>query len=69
MCAVENLTGGVYDGKVCLWASTKSPLAGQEVSAQMSWVSEWTWKKKYVTSITSFPLLMVLSAKGHGEAL
>lgn len=63
---IENLTGGVYDGKVCEWAITKSPVAGQVVSSQMSWVSEWTGMGKitqYLTSITSFPSLMGLSRK------
>jgi len=61
MSVLVMLTGGVNDGNVCWLASTNSPVAGQEVSSQKLWVSEWTWKMKYATSITSFPVVMFLS--------
>lgn len=51
-----SLTGGVIPGKAWVCAITKSPAeTGQDVSEQMSWSSLQTLKKKYLTSIDSFP--------------
>jgi len=53
---LRNLTGGVIEGSVWEWESTKLPGAtGHAVSSQRSWVSVWTGIPKYETLITTFP--------------